>query len=290
MYPSDKIKSPVHLSIGQEAVSVGVCCALRHDDVVAPTYRGHAAYLAKGGDLKKMIAELYGKDAGCARGKGGSMHLVDISHHVLGASAIVGSTIPVALGYALALKKEGRGRIAAVFFGDGAVEEGVFYESLNFASLKRLPVLFICENNRYAIHTPLRKRWATTLLCERVGTFGIPASQISDSDVLTIHRRALELTGPIRTGAGPAFMECHTYRWREHVGPSEDFGAGYRTAAELQPWKDQDQVEIIGLQLVPEDRAEIDFKIEGEIASAMAFAEACPFPEPKELFNDVYAN
>jgi len=290
IYPSDKIKSPVHLSIGQEAVSVGVCSALRPDDVIAPTYRGHAAYLAKGGDLERMLAELYGKDAGCARGKGGSMHLIDMAHYVLGASAIVGTTIPVALGYALALKKEGRGRVAVAFFGDGAVEEGVFYESLNFASLKRIPVLFVCENNFYAIHTPLRKRWATTLLCERVGTFGIPACQISNSDVLAIYRRTLELIGSIRTDSAPAFMECHTYRWREHVGPGEDFRAGYRTVSELQPWKDRDQVEIIGLQLAPEDRADIDSRIEAEIASAIAFAESCPFPEPEEHLPDVYAN
>lgn len=290
IYPSDKIKSPVHLSIGQEAVSVGICSALRPNDVVAPTYRGHAAYLAKGGDLGRMLAELYGKETGCAHGKGGSMHLVDITHNVLGASAVVGTTIPVALGYALALKREGCGRVVVAFFGDGAVEEGVFYESLNFASLKRLPVLFVCENNFYAIHAHLRKRWASTLLCARVTTFGIPVSLVEDSDVLTIYRQASALIRSIRTGGGPAFIECHTYRWREHVGPGEDFAAGYRTAAELQPWKDRDQIKVIGLQLAAKDRTDIDAQIETEIAAAIDFAESSPLPESERLLDDVYAS
>lgn len=152
VYPTDKIKSPVHLSIGQEAVSVAVCQALRFDDMVFGTYPGHALYLAKGGDLKRMIAELYGKATGCAKGKGGPMHLVDIPHGVMGMSAVVGTTIPHAVGYAYALKLQRSDRIVASFFGDGTTEEGVFYEALNFAALRQLPILFICENNGYAIH------------------------------------------------------------------------------------------------------------------------------------------
>src|SRR6266700_2692531 len=151
IYPSDKIKSPVHLSIGQEAVSVGVCDPLRPDDVVSGTYRSHASYLAKGGDLRALFAELYGKATGCARGKGGSMHLVDMNQYILGTSAVVGTTVPIAVGYSLALKREGKGRVVASFFGDGATEEGVLYESLNFAALHHLPVLFVCENYFLAI-------------------------------------------------------------------------------------------------------------------------------------------
>src|SRR5882757_5359429 len=147
IYPSDKIKSPVHLSIGQEAVSVGVCDVLRADDAVSPTYRGHAAFLAKGGSVRGLMAELYGKASGVAGGKGGSMHLIDMSHHVLGTSAVVGTTIPIAVGHALAFKRTGSDRVVASFFGDGATEEGVFTESLNFASLHKLPILFVCENN-----------------------------------------------------------------------------------------------------------------------------------------------
>src|SRR5262249_17837477 len=162
--------SPIHLSIGQESIAAGVCDVLRDDDVVSGTYRSHASYLAKGGDLRAFFAELYGKDTGCARGKGGSMHIIDMSHFVLGTSAVVGTRLPVALGYALALQREGEGRVVAAFFGDGATEEGVFHESINFAALHRLPVLLVCENNSLAIHTPLEKRWATPQLCERVRT------------------------------------------------------------------------------------------------------------------------
>jgi TPP-dependent pyruvate/acetoin dehydrogenase alpha subunit len=290
IYPSDKIKSPVHLSIGQEAVAVGVCDVLRPDDVVSGTYRSHASYIAKGGALGAMFAELYGKDTGCARGKGGSMHLVDMNHYILGTSAVVGTTIPIALGYALALKREGKGRVVASFFGDGATEEGVFYESLNFASLHRLPVLFICENNGFAIHTPIEKRWATRLLCERVRTYGIPAHQVTDSDILAIRRLASEAIAPMRTGElGPAFIECHTYRWREHVGPGEDYDAGYRSRNQLRSWQENDQVKVVGEMLNAAERSRIDAEVEEEIAEAVQFAELSPFPDTKELFTDVFA-
>ena len=290
VYPSDNIKSPVHLSIGQESVSVGVCDAMRPNDVVSCTYRSHAAYLAKGGDLKAMVAELYGKVTGCNRGKGGSMHLVDMNKHILGASAVVGTTIPVAVGYALALQREGSGRVVAAFFGDGATEEGAFCESLNFAALHRLPILFVCENNSYAIHTPLSKRWATQRLCERVETFGVSARQITDGDVFAIRQAAGDAFDAMRTkDGGPAFLECHTYRWREHVGPNEDYEAGYRGRDELQPWMGRDQVELTGSSLVPEERQSIDAEIEAEIAAAFEFAEISPEPEKRELYTDVYA-
>src|SRR5262249_36910527 len=159
-----------------------------------------------------------------------SMHLIDMTHHILGTSAVVGTTVPIAVGYSLALKREGEGRVVVAFFGDGATEEGVFYESLNFASLHQLPVLFVCENNFLAIHTPLEKRWATRQLCERVRTYGIPAHQVTDSDVLMIRNMAEDATASMRReDSGPVFLECHTYRWREHVGPGEDYDAGYRS-------------------------------------------------------------
>ena len=289
LYPSDKIKSPVHLSIGQEAIAVGVCDPLRADDVVAPTYRGHAAYLAKGGDLNGMMAELYGKVGGCARGKGGSMHLIGMERFILGASAVVGTTIPLALGFALALKREGKGRIAVAFFGDGATEEGVFYESLNFAALHRLPLLFVCENNFFAIHTPLEKRWATDRLCERVATYDIPTTKISDGDVLKIHAWTTESAAALRAGAGPRFLECHAWRWREHVGPGEDYDAGYRARADLAAWQRNDPVERIGARIAASARAAIDAAIEREIADAVAFAEASPFPDAEELTAHVFA-
>jgi TPP-dependent pyruvate/acetoin dehydrogenase alpha subunit len=289
IYPSDKIKSPVHLSIGQEAVAVGVIGPQQAADIVSGTYRSHAAYIAKGGDLPRMFAELYGKDTGCARGKGGSMHLADYSHNILGTSAVVGTTVPIALGYALALKREGQGRVVAAFFGDGATEEGAFYESLNFAALHRLPVLFVCENNGYAIHEPLSKRWATRRLCERVETYGILARQIADSNVFDIWDYASAAYDSLRGGSGPMFLECLTYRWKEHVGPGEDYHAGYRSESELQPWVENDAVVMAGNRLSAERRAEIDMSIESEIQAAIEFAENAPFPPAEELYTYVYA-
>ena len=289
IYPSDKIKSPVHLSIGQEAVAVGVCDAMRPDDVVAPTYRCHAAYLAKGGDLRGMMAELFGKSAGSARGKGGSMHLIDTQHHVLGASAVVGTTIPIAVGYSLALKREGKGRVAVVFFGDGGTEEGVFHESLNFAALHKLPVLFVCENNFYAIHTPIEKRWATRQLCERVRTYGIPAKLIDNNDVMEIRQSSSEYMENMRAGGGPGFLELHTYRWKEHVGPGEDYNAGYRSVEELRGWQEKDQISILGERLDPQIRQRIDNEINASIKDAVDFAEKAPWPAPEELLRHVFA-
>lgn len=290
IYPSDKIKSPVHLSIGQESVAVGVCDPLRSDDVVSGTYRSHASYIAKGGDLKRMMAELYGKATGCAGGKAGSMHLIDMGNNIIGSSAVVGTTVPIALGYAFAMKQRGQDSVVAAFFGDGATEEGVFHESLNFAALKKLPVLFVCENNQFAIHQPLSKRWATDRLCERVETYGIPAHHIADSNVETVRDTTAAAIEDIRAGKGPAFIECVTYRWREHVGPGEDYDEGYRVRADVEAWRDKDEVVRLAAALDPAARQAIDDAIEAEIAEAIAFAEDSPFPEQQELYANVFAN
>ena len=289
IYPTDKIKSPVHLSIGQEAISVAVCDALNRDDIVFGTYRGHALYLAKGGDLKGMIAELYGKIDGCAKGKGGSMHLVDIDNGIMGTSAIVATTIPDAVGYAYALKYQRKDSIVVSFFGDGAVEEGVFYESINFAALKHLPIIFICENNSYAIHTHQLKRQSVANICERVVSFGIKAERINDNDVLSLRERISSNIESLRNGeTGPLFFECMTYRWREHVGPNEDFSLGYRTREEAESWIQNDQVESIGKMLKTEQQTKIEKEVEEEIQEAFAFAEESPFPEASELYTDVF--
>ncbi len=289
VYPSDKIKSPVHLSIGQEAVAVGVCDVLEPDDVVSPTYRGHAAYLAKGASLRGLFAELYGKATGVARGKGGSMHLIDMTHNVLGASAVVGTTIPLAVGFALAFKRTKSPRVVVAFFGDGATEEGVFTESLNFAALHKLPILFVCENNFYAIHTPVTRRWATQRLCERVETYGIPARCVEDGDVLKLREETAAAVTALRRGEGPAFIECRTYRWLEHVGPNEDFDAGYRASDEREPWLQSDQLTKIGMLIAAERRSAIDQEVEDDIKDAIAFAEASPFPEITALYSNVFA-
>jgi pyruvate dehydrogenase E1 component alpha subunit len=289
IYPSDKIKSPVHLAIGQEQVAVGVCDVLHPEDVVGGTYRSHAVYLAKGGRLDAMMAEMYGKADGCCRGKGGSMHIIGTEAGVLGSSAVVGTGIPNTAGHALAFKGRREDRVAASFFGDGATEEGAFYETLNFAALQKLPILFVCENNGYAIHEPLSKRWASEDLCGRVRGFGIPAVQVADGDVFAIREAAAEAVAAIRAGEGPRFIECKIYRWREHVGPAEDYDQGYRGRDEMNPWVQADQVARLAAMLPDAERTAIDAAIEAEIAAAVDFAENSPFPGPEELHQHVFA-
>ena len=288
VYPTDKIKSPIHLSIGQEAVAVGVCETLKASDIVFGTYRSHASYLAKGGDLKKMIAELYGKETGCAKGKGGSMHLIDVGVGVMGASAVVGTTIPHAVGYAYALKLQKKPSIVVTFFGDGACDEGAFAESLNFAALKNVPLLFICENNAYSIHSPQQDRHAKPDICGRAIAHGVPAERIENNDVLEIRRRVGAAVEKVRSGeSGPLFFECMTYRWMEHVGPSEDYHFGYRSRSEAEPWYAGDQVGRIGSMLEPKTRQEIERQVEDEIREAFEFAEASAFPSSEELYTDM---
>lgn len=287
IYPTDKIKSPVHLSIGQEAVAVGVCEALRPTDVVFGTYRGHAMYLAKNGNLDRMMAELYGKETGCARGKGGSMHLVDPEAGVMGASAVVGTTIPLAVGYAFAMRAQGRDTVVASFFGDGAVDEGAFHESMNVAALKKLPVLFVCENNAWAIHSFHLHRRHSDNLCERARSYGMPAGRVETGDTFAVHRLASAFVDRMRRGEGPAFIECLTCRWLEHVGPGEDFHLGYRSEADVRAWRENDDLKRLR-SLLPQDRARaIETSVEEEIASAILFAEESPFPT-SSLFSDLY--
>lgn len=289
VYSTDRIKSPVHLSIGQEAVSVGVCEALGPDDVVFGSYRSHAYYLAKGGDLKKMIAELYGKVTGCAKGKGGSMHLVDVAHGVMGASAVVGTTIANAVGYAYALKLQRRDSIVVSFFGDGGTDEGAFHESMNFAALKGLPIIFVCENNFYAIHTHLLRRHKSANICERARVYGMPAEQIGDNDVFRIYERISATLQMLRTGeAGPFFFECLTYRLKEHVGPKDDFDLGYRTQEEAEPWLKNDAIRQLAVLVEPKQRRQIEEQVDAEIQAAFSFAEESPFPDSSELFTDVF--
>lgn len=288
VYPTDKIKSPVHLSIGQEAPSVAVCETLRADDVVFATYRGHAAYLAKGGNLRTMIAELYGKATGCARGKAGSMHLIDTAAGFMGTSAIVGTTIPQAVGHAFAMKYRRSDRVTVAFFGDGATEEGTFHESMNFAALKRLPVLFVCENNLYAIHSHIRDRAVESDLSRRAASYRMPARRIDGSDVHAIHAAAAEAVEAIRRGEGPHFLEVMTYRTCRHVGPGGDTALGYRTQSEVEAWEARDPVAQLGATLPVPTRRAIDAEIELEIADAFEFAERSPFPQDDELLSSIF--
>jgi TPP-dependent pyruvate/acetoin dehydrogenase alpha subunit len=288
VYASDRIKSPVHLSIGQEGVSVGVCTALQPDDVVFGTYRGHALYLAKGGDLRAMVAELYGKATGCTGGKGGSMHLIDTDCGVMGTSAVVGTTIANAAGYAYALKLRQSSALVASFFGDGASEEGVFAETLNFAVLKQLPLLFVCENNGYAIHTHQSRRQGLPDICARARAYGMPAEKLDGNDVIALREKAVIATEKLRAGEGPQFLEVTTYRWREHVGPGSDYQLGFRDKSECEPWEKTDPVRTMASQLEPAMRTAIEAEVESEIADAFEFAETSAFPDQWELMTDIY--
>lgn len=290
IYPTDKIKSPVHLSIGQEAVAVGVCDPLRKDDILFGTYRDHATYLAKGGDLRKMIAELYGKATGCAKGKGGSMHLIDLEVGSMGASAIVGTTIPHAVGYAYALRLQKSDRIVVSMFGDGAVDEGAFHESLNWAGVQKLPLIFVCENNHYAIHSHHLTRHASDNLCERARTYGMTAERVEANDVLAMRSKMAQAVDELRkSGTGPRFFEFMTYRMKEHVGPNDDYQQGYRKLDEAAPWMTGDPIKRLAEKIPADQRLKIERDVEQEIREAIEFAEKSPFPDLKELHTDVYA-
>lgn len=288
LYPTDKIKSPVHLSIGQEFISVGVCEALKEEDVVFGTYRGHALYLARNGNLNEMMSELYGKATGCSQGKGGSMHLIDTRVGMMGTSAIVSTSIPHAAGYALFFKHKKPSSLVACFFGDGATEEGVFYETLNFSALKKLPLLFICENNQYAIYTHIRDRLANVDICSRVETFGIPTKKITSGTIQDVYEATLTCAEHIRQGKGPFFLEIDTYRLKDHVGPLEDWGLRVGSQQEAQKWIQNDQVTAIGQLLDELSRKRIETSLKKQIEDAVIYAEDSPFPENEELYSYVF--
>lgn len=295
LYPAQEMRTPTHFSIGQEAVAVGVCTALRRTDAVYSGHRCHAHYLAKGGDLDAMVAELYGKETGCARGRGGSVHLSDLDAGVIASSAILGQTMAVAVGSALAFTMDRQDRVAVTFFGDGTVEEGIFHETLNFAVVKKLPVLFVCENNGYSTHTRLDVRQPVAVSIQsRAASYGLPARLVDGNDVFAVYEAAQEAVEACRTGAGPAFLECTTYRWREHVGPLWDHDKGYRTKAEVDSWIARCPIERATTRLVrtggctPAEVEAMTRASQAEVDRAVAAAKAAPFPAVEDLTLGTY--
>ena len=289
IYSTDKVKSPVHLSIGQEAIAVGACMALDEGDTVFSNYRGHAHYLAKGGNLNDMWAELYGKSNGHAGGKAGSMHLVDISARFMPASAIVASAISNAVGYALALKMRKSDDIVLCFHGEGAADEGVFWESLNFAALKKVPVLFICENNGYAIYSKQKDRLVGENIVERARTFGIDAQKADGFSTSAVFDAVTTAAAKVRAGGGPMLIEVDTYRWRDHVGPDDDHPLGYRPQDHLDGAVENDDIDRLAEALGSEAAALIDARVEAELAAALNYAENGDFPGDDELMRHAYA-
>lgn len=296
LYPEQQMRCPVHLCIGQEAVSVGVCAALRPEHYVVSGHRSHGHYLAKGGSLRRFVAELYGKSTGCCEGKGGSMHLVDREVGFLGSTPIVASTVPIGVGAAFGSVLSGAPRVTAIFFGEAAVEEGVFHESLNFAALKKLPVVFVCENNLYSVYSPMSVRQpAGREVFALASGHGIESAQGDGNDVVEVHRLAASAVRMAEDHAGPVFLEFKTYRWREHCGPNYDNQLGYRTEAEFEDWQRKCPIKLLEAQLVgrgllnPEERKRMTRTIEEEIEDAVAFAKNSPFPGVGRAMDHVYA-
>lgn len=295
IYPSDKIQSPVHLSIGQEAVSAGVSLALAEGDHLYGTYRGHGLFIARGAGLEKLYAELYGKDAGCTRGKGGSMHLFAPEVGLMGCSAIVGSMIPVAVGDALAAKTLGQKRVSAAVFGDGAVDEGVFFESVNFAALKKLPVLFVCENNKYAIHSKVADRHAQTRIARFGEGLGLKGKTLDGDDVFEVYKETRAAAESLRRGGAPVLLEFGTHRWHEHVGPGVDYRESYRLPGEETRAKRSDPLARAKAVLkkrwkvAEPELAAMETRLRAEVDAAVDFAEKAPFPAADRLDADTYA-
>lgn len=242
-----EIKCPVHLYSGEEAIATGVCSALRKDDYIFGNHRSHGHYIAKGGDIKKMVAEIFGKESGCSRGRGGSMHLIDPLNNMLGSAPIVGGTISLTVGAALASILRGDKRVAVSFFGDGATGEGVLYESLNFASLKKLPVIFVCENNLYSTHMPIREMRLKNDIYKIGKAFNIDTYRVDGNDVIKVYEHARSAVDKCREGGGPIFLEFLTYRQRGHVGPDDNIQGSHtdiRPRSEIQKWLKKDPIII----------------------------------------------
>lgn len=285
---------PAHLGIGQEAVAVGVAQALRPSDRVFGGHRSHAHYLALGGGLYPLLAEILGKEAGCSRGMGGSMHLQAAECGLLGTVPIVAGTVPLAAGTALAAKKDGRGDIAVAFFGDGATEEGVVHETLNLAAAWRLPLLFVCENNLFSSHLHISLRQSSNRIARFADAHGIRAITLDGNDAGAVARSALELTQQARDGGGPVFLEAVTYRWRGHVGHREDEDVGVNRGADLALWKRRDPVRRLAEAL--KSAGELDdaawaamtMEVATEVAEAWSRAKTAAYPEPHALLDRVY--
>ena len=290
------MRCPVHLSSGQEVVAAAFSKIVKKNDYAVGTHRGHAHYLAKGGNLNKMIAEIYGKKDGCSGGKGGSMHLVDLDVNFMGTTAIVGSSIPIGVGIALSNKIKRRKDISFVFFGDGAVESGVFYESLNFASIKKLPVVFICENNLYSVYSPLKVRQPKNRsIVKLVNSIGVKSTYCDGLDIKKIYENLKKISEKARKGEGPQFIEISTYRWREHCGPNYDNNLGYRSNKEIDYWKKNDPLIKLKNEIISNDSKltntlkKIETEINNEVTSSFKKALKSKFPNEKDINKDVYA-
>ena len=293
LYPQKEMRCPVHLSIGQEAVAAGVCGALKNNDIIFSTHRCHSHTVAKGANFKTLFAELYGKETGCAKGKGGSMHFVAPEVGAYGASAIVGGNLPLAVGAAFAAKKQNKNNVVVAFFGDGSLEQGTFHESLNFASLHKLPIIFVCENNEIATCTHISARQPHKELHQRAAGYRIPGVRVDGTKVTEVFFSTQRAVRRAQSGHGPTFIEATCYRWKEHVGPNTDYHLGHRTKEELDAWMQKDPIKLFEQilethNLLPDvERKSIVRSVEQDIETAIQFAKQSPFPKLEAIFTDI---
>jgi len=291
LYSAGKIRGFLHLYIGEEAVAVGSMQSLTLEDAIVATYREHGHSLMRGTPMGPLMAELYGKANGCSRGRGGSMHFFDAARRFYGGLAIVGGGLPVAVGLALADKLQGRARVTACYFGDGAVAEGEFHESLNLAALWKLPVLFLCENNLYAMGTALARHQAQTDIALKAESYGLRAGVADGMDVLAVETATRRAVEAVRGGEGPCFLEFRTYRFRAHSMYDPDL---YRSKEEVEQWKKRDPLVTFEASLrqwgllTDAEKAKIETAVDAEITEAVAFAEAGPWEPVEDLTKDVY--
>lgn len=292
MFAKGLIHGTTHLYVGQEAVAVGACADLTHDDYITSTHRGHGHCIAKGADVNKMMAELLGKETGYCKGKGGSMHIADVATGNLGANGIVGGGIPIATGAALTLHMQKRNNVVLCFFGDGAANEGSFHESLNMAAIWKLPVVFICENNQYGMSGSVKEMFAIADVADRAGSYGFPGKVVDGNDLFDVYSSVEEAIERAKAGDGPTLIECKTYRWKGH---SKSDAKKYRTREEEKEWRAKDPIRRLETylkekgQMEEEELREIEKRAHQAIEDAVKFAEESALPDAEEIENDVYA-
>ncbi|QIN81943.1 ABC transporter substrate-binding protein [Rubrobacter tropicus] len=293
LFKRGKLPGFVHLYIGEEAVAVGACSALKREDRITSTHRGHGHVIAKGAEVRRMMAELLGKVDGYCRGKGGSMHTVDFGLGVMGTNGIVGGGIPIAVGSAWGDKQLGRDYVTVSFFGDGASNQGVFFESMNLAAIWKLPVIFMCENNGYTEWTATEKLTAGDI-SDRGRAFGIPSARVDGNDVLAVNEAVAEAVRLARAGGGPSLIEAKTYRWHGHNEGEEVFSGKYRPEEEMAEWREKDPIAALGARLTEwgvmgaDDVARVDAEETRRVEEALEFAQQSPFPDPEEALAHLF--
>lgn len=294
LYARGEVPGLAHLYIGEEAVAAGVCAVLTDDDYITSTHRGHGHVIAKGTELEPMMAELFGKKTGCCKGKGGSMHIADMDRGILGANGIAGGGLPIAVGAAWSSKWRATNQVTACFFGDDSSSNGTFHESLNLASLHKLPVVFVCENNGYGISVCQAKCTPVTDVASRAVAYEMPGVVVDGNNVLEVYEAAAKAVKRARAGEGPTLIECKTYRWRGHHEGDPNQGARYRTKEEIQAWKEKCPIERFRKKML-KDRittkkslGKIDDDISEAISEAVKFAQESDFPAVEEMYDDIY--